>query len=107
MNTEEFQNWVSINNIIERTKKGFWIYMENYKQEEPDEFSEVFGNVDLNFVEINISKISLTINYRFDEPIKFVSAFIDVEYGGEELGVYESLFSLDGDDLDDYLRIKN
>ncbi|CAH8713316.1 hypothetical protein M5W83_26635 [Paenibacillus thiaminolyticus] len=103
MNTEEFENWVSIHNIIERTKKGFWNYMENYKQEEPDEFSEVFGNVDMNFLETNISKISLTINYTFDEPIKFVSAFIDVEYEGEELGVYQCLFSLDGDDLDDYL----
>ncbi|HDK7166221.1 TPA: hypothetical protein PTV44_000024 [Clostridium botulinum] len=106
MNTEEFKNWIAINNIIERTKNGFWNYIENYKREEPDEFSEVFSNVDVNFVEINISKISLTISYRFDEPIKFVSAFIEIEYKGEELGVYESLFSLDGDDLDDYLRIK-
>ncbi|RJG19155.1 hypothetical protein [Paenibacillus thiaminolyticus] len=75
MNTEEFENWVSIHSIIECTKKGFWNYMENYKQEEPDEFSEVFGSVDM-----------------------------DVEYEGEELGVYQCLFSLDGDDLDDYFR---
>lgn len=105
MNTNEFQKWIFINNIIDRTKKGFWDYMENYKKEEPDEFSEVFSNVDMNFVKINISKISLTINYTFDEPVEFVSAFIDIEYEDKELGVYESLFTLDGDDLDDYLSV--
>ena len=107
MNTEEFQNWITINNIVERTKKGFWNYMGNYKKEEPGEFAEIFSNIDMNLVETNISKISLTINYRFDEVIKYISAYIDIEYEGEEVATYESLFSLDGDDLGDYLRIKD
>lgn len=106
MNTEKFQKWIAKNNINERTKQGFWNYMENYKKEEPEEFVELFGDMDMNLVKINISKISLTINYRFDEIIKYVSAFIDIKYEEEELGMYESVYSLDGDDLDDYLRIK-
>lgn len=107
MNTEEFQSWISLNNIIERTKRDFWNYIENYRSEEPEEFLEVFSNVNMDYLEISISKVSLTINYRFDEPITFVSAFVDIEYEDEEIGEYESLYSLDGDDLDDYLRIKD
>lgn len=107
MNTEEFQNWISLNNIVERTKKSFWNYVENYRNEESDEFSEVFSNVNMDFLEITISKVSLTVNYRFDEPIIFVSAFADIKYEDGEIGEYESLYSLDGDDLDDYLRLKD
>lgn len=107
MNTEEFQSWISLNNIIERTKRDFWNYIENYRSEESEEFLEVFSNVNMDYLEISISKVSLTINYRFDEPITFVSAFVDIEYEDEEIGEYESLYSLDGDDLDDYLRIKD
>lgn len=80
--------------------------MKNYKKEEPEEFSEVFSNVNMDFLEISIGKVSLTVNYRFDEPIIVVSAFADIEYENEEIGVYESLYSLDGDDLDDYLKLK-
>jgi len=107
VNTEEFQSWISLNNIIERTKRDFWNYIENYRSEESEEFLEVFSNVNMDYLEISISKVSLTINYRFDEPITFVSAFVDIEYEDEEIGEYESLYSLDGDDLDDYLRIKD
>ncbi|MGX8796055.1 hypothetical protein ACR6HW_08220 [Fusibacter sp. JL298sf-3] len=60
----------------------------------------------MDYLNITISKVSLTVNYRFDEPITFVSAFADIEYEGEEIGEYESLYSLDGDELDDYLRLK-
>ncbi|MGW7162425.1 hypothetical protein [Paenibacillus sp. LK1] len=107
MNTDELLNWASTNDIIERAKKAFWSYMENYKMEEPDEYRELFNNVDLNLLDTNISKISLTISYRFDEPISFVSVFIEIIYEEEELCIYESLFSLDGSELDDYLRMTN
>lgn len=107
MNTDELLNWVSTNDIIERANKAFWSYMENFKMEEPDEYRELFKNVDLNFLKTNIGKISLTISYRFDEPISFVSVFIEITHEEEELCVYESLFSLDGSELDDYLRMTN
>lgn len=107
VNTEEFQNWISLNNIIERTKRACWNYIENYRKEEPEEFSEIFSNVNMDSLEISISKVSLTVTYRFDEPITFVSAFADIEYEDEEIGVYESLYSLEGEDLDDYLKLKD
>lgn len=107
MNTEEFENWILINNVAERTKKGFWTYIENYKKEEPDEFKEVFNNIKLNYLEININKISLTMSYRFDEPISFVSVCIEVVYEGEEICIYESIFALDGSAMDDYFRMTN
>lgn len=107
MNTEEFQDWISINNVAERTKKSFWQYIDNYREEEPDEFREVFSNIDLNSLNIIINKISLTISYRFDEPISFVSVCIALVYEGEEIGAYESLFTLSGNEMDDYLRMTN
>lgn len=107
MNTNELQSWVTINHIVERTHNSFWSYLENYKKEEPDEFRELFENINFDFLDVNINKISLTISYRFDEPISFVSAFLEVLHEGEEVCMYESLFSLDGSDLDDYLRMTN
>lgn len=104
MNTDELLNWVSINNIVERVTKAFWSYIGNYKVEEPDEYKISFGDIDLKHLEISISKISLTVSYRFDDPVHFVSVFIEGKYEEEEICVYESLFSLDGDELDDYLR---
>lgn len=97
------ENWIVENNIIERTKRGFWTYIHNYKTDSPKEFEEDFKNIDFNFLETEISKIGLIINYEFDEPIQFVLAQLVLKHSGEKIGVYEFLFSLDGSDMDDYL----
>lgn len=107
MKMDELENWIIDNNIIERTKLGFWRYIDNYRNDAPKEFEEDFKNIDINFLKIEISKIGLIINYRFDDHIQFVLAQIEIESNEKEIGVYEFVFSLDGSDMDDYLRMYN
>ncbi len=78
--------------------------IKNYENEETRGFLDVFGNRDLKLVKLNISKVCLTINYQFDEPVEYVCAFMNIKYEGEVIGYYEFVFTLDGDDLDHYLR---
>lgn len=39
--------------------------------------------IKLDSLEVSLSKISLTLNYRFDEPSTFISAFAEIEYDDE------------------------
>lgn len=40
-------------------------------------------SIKLDSLEVSLSKISLTLNYRFDEPSTFISAFAEIEYDDE------------------------
>ncbi len=76
--------------------------MENYKTEYPEEFLKDFKTIDINSIKYDINKIRLTINYSFDEPIKYVSVLIEISLNDEEVGYYDCIFGLDGSIEDDY-----
>ncbi|MDQ0172400.1 hypothetical protein [Paenibacillus tundrae] len=85
--------------------EGFWYYLNNYKEDHPEDFNKDFSNVGIDLISIKVTTISLTLNFRYDEIVEYVTCFLMIEYEGEEIGEYESLFTLNGEDLDDYLRI--
>ncbi len=105
MNIEEFESWIEKNNIIKRTKESYLSCMENYINEEPNEFMELYKTLNINLLVTKQSTINLCINYEFDEPIKYVSSTLEIKFEGEELGYYDCIFGLDGSDMDDYLRL--
>lgn len=104
---EELENWIIEKNIIERVKSGFWRYIDNYRSDDFEEFENVFKNIDVKCLKIQICKIGLIVNYSFDEPVKYVLVESEIEYNEEDVGIYKSIFLTDGSDMDDYLKIDN
>ena len=106
MNTEELRNWIDEYNIKERTVKGFWGYIRSYKAEEPQEFKDVYKDIELDLIDVEIKKVALIVNYSFDEFAEYIVSYLDINHNGEEIAEYEAVFTLDGEDMDDFLKRK-
>ena len=39
---KKLEEWSKLHNALERTEELFWCCFQSYKEEEPEEFSEVF-----------------------------------------------------------------
>lgn len=104
LNTDVFENRIQKHKIVERTKDSFIFCMENYINEEPDEFKELYKTLDINSLETKQCDIKLCINYEFSEGLKYVSSMLEISFAREVLGYYDCIFGLDGNIEDDYLR---
>ncbi len=104
MNTEQLKKWIVKNNVVERSKQSFYNFMKNYKIDEAEEYFKTFENLEIGSLETNTSKISLIINYEFGEPIEFISVELEITFKEKYLAIYQSLYTLNGEEMDDYLR---
>ena len=50
------EEWSKLHNALERTEELFWCCFQSYKEEEPEEFAEVFPKEKIN-VRIEFEKI--------------------------------------------------
>ncbi|MBN1054003.1 MULTISPECIES: hypothetical protein [unclassified Clostridium] len=106
MNLEE---WLLRHNIKDMTMKDYNNYIYYYKQEEPEEYSTIFGNKNENKIKIIVHSVAYVINswqeyYTDDGTYKYISSKIRLEYSDEEFAEYEVIYGLDGEYHDDYFR---
>lgn len=103
MNTKELKDFESRENVFEKTIAGFWVYVNSWKEEEPEEFFEAFNTMDISRVELEKESVSLVINYRFDEPIEYVQTTLNVNFNEALIAQYHYLQTFDGEVMDDVL----
>lgn len=112
MNTEQFNlayldKWMEDNKLEERAKEGCFTYLENYLIHHPQDFNERFILAeDIKNIETELYKIDLTISYRNDfepSPIEYISMILKMMNSEKVIGYYKSIFSLDGEEIDDYI----
>jgi hypothetical protein len=103
LDTKALSDFIVKHSVHQRTLDGFWIYIKNWKLEDPEDFETNWKDADFGLLKIVLKKVSLTINYRFDAPIEYVQAYASIIRDDEEIAVYHSLFNLDGTDNDDVL----
>ncbi|MCH7324055.1 hypothetical protein LZ480_19530 [Solibacillus sp. MA9] len=111
MNTNELRKWAENHSIESNTIKGFWEMFNNYKEEQKEEFLEVFGaDLDKGQLIIKMNRLGLFIDawnkdafmqYGFD----YVTTYIPIIYKDNQIGEYKMLFNLDGICFDDYFII--
>lgn len=105
MDTIELKQWVIDNKIEKRIRDGFWNYIENYKQDDIEEYTEYFGGINFRFLTLEFRKVSLTTIYTWSCDV--VSAFLDIKYKDTDIGTYEMVFSLSGEIQDDFLDMED
>lgn len=105
MNSHELREWMDTHGIINRTISGFWNYLYSFKNEEPLQFEINYPSMEIDRLEPHLSSVSFTMNYQYEERIELVTCALVVKYNDKKVGMYESLYSLAGDDLDDFLKI--
>jgi hypothetical protein len=103
MYINELKEWVKTYNIVERTKKGFFTWLNNFKLEEPEEYYNVMENIESKELILELHTISLNLGNWPECTYNTVSASMRVFYKDKRLFNYESLYLLNGEDEDDFV----
>jgi len=92
---------------VPRTIKGFWHILSNYKENESKEYKSIFGEKNVNVVEIDNRTISLAVRGSFSDNYIYLAVayhiYLKKENKKEKIGSYKMVFSLDGGVMDDIL----
>lgn len=102
----ELEKWLEEHNIKEMVMKDLEVYWHVYKEEEKEDFNELFKDMDFDKVEYVFHSVAYVINEWHrdkDDIYKYISAKVWLEYDGRTFAEYESIYGLDGED--DYLRM--
>ncbi|AAK81298.1 hypothetical protein BJV85_000537 [Clostridium acetobutylicum] len=106
MNLEE---WLSEHDVKEMVLKNYKNYIFYYKEEEPEDYNEVFGDKKEKDIKIIFHSVAYVINTwqnydTNDGTYKYISVKIRLEYNDDEFAEYEVIYGLDGEYHDDYFR---
>jgi hypothetical protein len=104
MNIEAFKELIALHKIEERTIQGFWGLINNTKINDDDELEDLFNSINKSWLELIIHKISLAIIYDYSE---FIEAELRIYLKDTYIGSYLCVFTLDGEDADDILRLED
>lgn len=91
--------------IETKALQGFWEYMNNWKKEHPDNFSDKFnGDIDASNIELLVHSYQLT---HILDCGDFVYCNVAFSMLGFSLGYYRLVFTLDGEVADDILHFNS
>ena len=102
----ELEKWLKEHNIKEMVMKDLEFYLRVYKEEEKEDFNELFKDMDLDKVEYVFHSVAYVINewHREEDDIyKYISAKVMLEYDDSTFAEYSAFYGLDGEIADDYL----
>ncbi len=103
----ELEQWLKKRNIKEMVMKDLKFYLDEYKKEDEEDFNELFKDMDLDKVKYVFHSVAYVINEWHigdNEERKYISAKVRLEYDDWTFAEYESIYDLDGNGEDDYLR---
>jgi hypothetical protein len=103
MNSEMLIQWYKKHNIEQRSINGFWTYLDNWRKENED-FDFDNGDMDSRLIELEVHKIQFTHIFDYDD---FIYVILLIDYNGEHIGSYKSVYKLDGEDEDDFLKFED
>ena len=101
---KELEEWSKIHNALERTEELFWSCFQSYKEEDPEEFSEIFPKEKSN-VRIVFEKIVHEVILP-DYDQEFISIYINIFVDDHSVGWFKNMFLMDGTDFDEFFVIE-
>ena len=101
---KELEEWSKIHNALERTEKLFWSCFQSYKEEDPEEFSEIFPKEKSN-VRIEFKKIVHEVILP-DYDQEFISVYLNIFVDDHNVGWFKNMFLMDGTDFDEFFVIE-
>lgn len=101
---KNLQEWSQCHNAMQRTQDLFWRCFESYKQEESEEFSEVFTQ-DKENITIEFEKIVHEVMLPEFEQ-EFISVYLNIFVDDRNVGWFKNMFLPSGEDFDEFLVIE-
>lgn len=104
MNRDELEKWIKDNEIQKKLIDGFWSYVENYKKEIKDATTDILNSIDPKCVNLKLHKVSHSLILGYDE---FMDVFLRIYYYEDYIATYKAVFTLSGEDADDFLNFED
>lgn len=101
---KNLEEWSKLHNAVERTEELFWCCFQSYKEEEPEEFSEVFPKNKSN-VRIEFEKIVHEVMLP-DYDQEFISVYLNIYVDDHNVGWFKNMLMMDGTDFDEFFVIE-
>lgn len=102
----QLEKWLEEHDIEKMIMDDLNIYMNNYKLEDEEAYIEFFKGKNIEKLKYIFHSVSYVINrWHMDNDYKYISAKLRIEYEGKAFAEYESIYDLNGEDIDDCLRL--
>lgn len=104
----ELERWLDKYDIRTMVMRDLKLYMSGYKDEDEDDYNELFENKDINNVKYEFHSVAYVINTYYitdGEARKYISAKVRFVYEDEEFAGYEAIYDLQGELEDDYFGL--
>lgn len=103
LQVQEISQWLLHHDAEKKAYDGFWLNIENYRKEDPNEFEKYFGNDELRKIELRIESVAINFSNNYpDFNYNHVIITIQIKYERKEIGYYKLLLNFDGVPDDDY-----
>lgn len=102
----ELKQWLDDYDIKKMAMRDLKRYLLGYKEEEEEDFNELFKDMDLDKVQYVFHSVAYVINEWHtsgNEKRKYISAKVYLEYNNSAFAEYVAIYGLDGGAEDDYL----
>ncbi len=102
----ELELWLDKYDIKKMAMRDLKHYLLGYKEEEEEDFNELFKDMDLDKVQYIFHSVAYVINEWHTsegEKRKYISAKVYLEYNDSVFAEYVAIYGLDGEAEDDYL----
>lgn len=103
----ELEKWLEKYNIKKMVQKNCKFYLNQYKEEDEEDFNESFKDIDWQEVSYEFHSVSYVINTwhgEEDDLYKYISAKVRLEYDNTTFAEYEAIYDFQGNLENDYLR---
>jgi hypothetical protein len=101
MNADTLKQWLKDYDTEQRTINNFWKRFEAWRNEDDYDFDFDYGEMDKRLIELEIRKIQFTHIFGYED---FIYVILDIDYNGESIGKFQSVYTLDGEYEDDSLK---
>jgi len=101
----KLKNFIEKYDVDNRLHKGFWESFKNYESTAQEEFKSIFGDYDDALLSVSTHSISYHLNNWPILDYEIVEAKLLIEYDEEHTGYYILEFDLNGEIIDDTLKL--
>lgn len=99
------KNFIEKYDVDNTLHNRFWESFKNYKNTAQEEFNTVFGAYDASLLSVRTHSISYHLNNWPILDYEIVEAKLLIEYDEEHTGYYILEFDLNGEIIDDTLKL--
>ena len=101
---KNLEEWSKCHKVLSRTEELFWHCFQSFKEEEPEEFAEVFPKEKTN-VRIEFEKIVHEVMLP-DYDQEFISVYLNIYVDDHNVGWFKNMLMMDGTEFDEFFVIE-